>query len=250
MVWVGTADYSAGANGDGAAGEVVGPFDAYDAGPGVALTKGAVTAGVNDVVTGYYQSYITAHTRNSATVSAPNLETSGSGTGYELTVAAIFQETITDISGSTVSFDMTGGNVDLYLDADPDYDFANDTGFDDTGAIISGSIVGGGGTFTTGSSFSFGGALIEIQVTSFDPAVFDPDTIVAGTSVFTLQITPNNADFLSSITSVQTHGYDPNNDLLVVADGNLDLAAVPEPVSMLLVGSAIVGLVMVRRRRG
>jgi len=253
MVWVGTANYAAGPNGDATDGETVGDFDAYDAGPGVALIQGAMNAMENDVLNGYYQSYITAHTRNSATVNAPNLNTQGAGgggSGYELTMAAVFEETVTSVSGTTANFDMTGGTVNIYLDATPDYSFSGDSGFTDTGAILTGSIVGGGGTFTTGSSFSFGGALVEIMVTGFDSAVFEPDTIIAGTSVFTLQITPNNAEFLSGVSSVLTHNYNSSDDLLVVADGNLDLSAVPEPVSLLLVGSAIAGLVVVRRQRG
>jgi hypothetical protein len=247
IVWVGTADYSKGPYGDGTDGEVVGPFDSYDLGPGVALTQGVQGAAVDDVLNGYFQSYVTDHTRNSVPVAAPNLNDQGTGGGYELTVAASFMEKITAV-GATTTFDMTGGSVGLYLGASPDYDFDHDTGFNDDGSILSGTIVGGGGSFSTTPSYSFGGALIDVRVDTFDSAVFDPDTIAAGTSVFTLQITPTNATFLSTVESVQGHAYDANNDLLVVADGNFDLLAVPEPLSVLLVGSAVGGLAVMRRR--
>jgi len=251
--WVGSADYSAGANGDAGDGEVVGPFDAYDAGPGVALTLGAGSAGVGvgDSLNGYFQSYVTAHTRNSVTVNTSNFKTQGAagdGTGYELTVAANFVEQVTAINGGQTDFNVTGGHVDLYLDPTPDYNFVTDSGFTDLGSILSGTIVGGGGNFTTTPFFSFGGALIDIQVDNFDADVFSPDTIASGASVFTLQITPNNAHFLSSVSSVLGHSYTAGEDLLVVADGNLDLYAVPEPLSCLLVGSAVAGLVVLRRR--
>jgi len=250
--WVGSADYSAGANGDVTDGETVGPFDAYDAGPGVALTVGAGSAGVGATLDGYFQSYVTAHTRSSVEVTANNLNTQGAvgdGSGYELTVAANFKEKVTAINGGQTDFDIIGGRVDLYLDDTPDYSFPGDSGFTDNGSILSGTIVGGGGNFTTTPFFAFGGALIDIQVDSYDTDVFSPDTIASGASVFTLQITPNNAQFLSTISSVQGHPYDSGTDLLVVADGNLDLYAVPEPLSLLLVASALGGLVVVRRSR-
>jgi len=249
--WVGNADYAAGPSGDVADGETVGPFDAYDAGPGVALTLGAGPAGVGSVLDGYFQSYVTAHTRNSVEVTTNHLNKQGaasSGAGYELTVAANFTEKVTAISGGQTDVDVTGGHVDLFLDSSPDYSFGGDSGFTDGGSILSGTIVGGGGNFTTTPFFAFGGALIDIQVDSFDTDVFSPDTIASGASVFTLQITPNNAQFLSTISSVQGHAYDSGKDLLVVADGNLDLYAVPEPLSCLLVGSAVAGLLALRRR--
>ncbi|NCO58815.1 MAG: PEP-CTERM sorting domain-containing protein, partial [Deltaproteobacteria bacterium] len=46
------------------------------------------------------------------------------------------------------------------------------------------------------------------------------------------------------------HPYTASSDLLVVADGNLDLYAVPEPLSLLLVGSVGAGLLVLRRLRG
>ncbi len=250
--WVGSADYGAGTYGDTADGEAVGPFDAYDAGPGVALTLGAGSAGVGSVLDGYFQSYVTAHTRNSTTVTAAHLNTQGAvgdGSGYELTVAANFTEAVTAINGGQTDFAITGGHVDLYLDDTPDYSFPGDSGFTDNGSILSGTIVGGGGNFTTTPFFSFGGALIDIQVDGYDADVFSPDTIASGASVFTLQITPNNAQFLSTVSSVLGHPYDSGQDLLVVADGNLDLYAVPEPLSLLLVASALAGVVVVRRSR-
>lgn len=252
--WVGSADYTQ-APGAGGDEEAVGPFDAYDAGPGVALILGATSAQLGDQLDGYFQSYVTAHTRGSVVVPTSHLNTQGAagdGSGYELTVVGSFTEQVkaifSDQFSSTTLFDVIGGSVDIYFDTSPDYDFQADSGFTDTASILSGTIIGGGGSFTTGSLFSFGGAGIDIQIDSFDAAVFGPDTIATGASIFTLQITPNNGAFLAPITSVGGHPYDSNTDFLVVADGNLDLYAVPEPLSLILVGSTIIGLVVLRRR--
>ncbi len=167
-----------------------------------------------------------------------------------MTIAANFEETVTLVSGSLVTFDITGGSADLYFDTTPNFNFNMDTGFTNGDGILSGTIVGGSGFLSGGI---FGGANIDIQVDSFDAAVFDPDTIVAGNSVFTLQLTnPSTSAFLNGITnnanSVNGDGVGVN-DLLVAADGNLALQAVPVPAAVWLFGSGLVGLVAVGRRR-
>jgi len=250
--WVGTANYAAGPNGDGAEGDLVGPFDTYDFGLGPVLIPGGQGAMVEgDTLTGYFQSFVTRHEDRSGgggTVSAPHMKTSkGVGAGYEVTLAGTFEETITAvIPGVVTTFNITGGSAKLYLDATPDFDFATDSGFMDSGAILSATVVGGTGSIT--SADNSGHTTLDIRVDSFDPAVYAPDTITGGSSIFTLQIgTPADIPFLANISSVQGQVYDSNTDLLIAADGNLSLS-VPEPVSCLLVGSAVVGLVVLRRR--
>jgi len=248
--WVGTADYTAAPSADGFE-DVVGPFDTYDFGMGAAVIDGAGgSLSVGDNLTGSYQSYVTSHEYNSTgggTAAASNLNTTGSGSGYELTIAADFTETITSVSGSTVEFDITGGSVDLWFDTNPDFDFNNDTGFTSVDAILSGTIVGGSGTLISGGLF--GVTSIDILITSFNAGIFDPNTIAAGNSVFTLQITnPTTAAFLNGITSVNGNTIDAN-DLLVAADGNLALQAIPIPAAVWLFGSGLLGLVGIARRK-
>ena len=251
--WVGTADYTAAPSATGDEDAAVGPFDRYDFGTGAALIQGALgTLSVDQVLTGAYQSYVSAHeyiSGGGGTAAAPNLNTTGAGAGYELTVAATFNEKITSISGSgSANFDILSGTANLYFDTSPDFSFAGDSGFNDVDAILQGTIVGGTGTLLSGT---LGVTSIEVRIDAFDSNVFDPDTIAAGTSIFTLQITPADASFLQDIRngadSVQNIGI-TGNDLLLAADGNLDLLAVPEPLSVLLVGSAVGGLVVIRRR--
>ena len=252
--WVGTADYTASTSATGDE-DVVGPFDTYDFGMGAAVIDGATgSISEGDILTGSYQSYVTSHELNSTgggTAAAPNLNSTGSGGGYELTIAADFTEVITLVSGSTVEFDITGGSANLWFDTTPDFDFNTDTGFTSDDAILTGSIIGGSGTLISGGLF--GVTSIDIQVDSFDASIFDPDTIVAGNSVFTLQITnPTNAAFLNGIqngansVNGNTIGAD---DLLVAADGNLALQAIPVPPAVWLFGSGLLGLVGVARRK-
>jgi hypothetical protein len=114
-------------------------------------------------------------------------------------------------------------------------------------AILTGMITGGTGVATP--SFTFGVTEITIEVTSFDSAVYEPDTIVSGGGIFTLRLgDPLDAPFLDGITSVMGNAVDPG-DLKYAADGYLALA-VPEAdtYAMMLVGLGLVGF-MARRTR-
>jgi len=230
----------------------VGPFDTYDFGLGPVLIPGGQGASAGSSLTGYFQSFVTRHedrANGGGTVPALGLKTvngsPGTGDKYEITVAGQFDELITSASSSSTTFNITGGSAKLYLDGSPDFDFTLDSGFMDTAPILSGTVVGGTGVIVGGNS---GFTTLDIRVDSFDANVYDPATITSGSSIFTLQLsTPADNPFLSNIQSVQTHTYNSNTDLLIAADGNLSLA-VPEPLSLLLVGSAAIGLVVLRRR--
>ena len=240
--WEGTADYGV---------ETVGPFDGYDFGVGLVLLKAAPGSGsptspsVGDIYNGYLQTFVTGHSLGFAGVTAPNLNITGEGAGYELTMRADFQEEITNVTESNVDFIITGGTAEIYLDGSPNYNFLTDSGFTDGNAILNASIVGGSGTV-------FGGRLgvtsIDVMVTGYDSNVFSPATILGGSSVFTLQLTDGTTDF-SGITSIQGNSVDMG-DFLVSVDGNLTLSEIPVPAAVWLFGSGLLGLVGMARRRG
>ena len=237
--WIGTADYTAapGATGDE---DKVGPFTTYDfAADSPVLIKPLGTANVfaptvGNEFQGYYQSYVSQH----------QLNLLGSGTGYELTVAADFKEKITGVFGSTFTFDVTSGGAKIYFDTSPDYNFGADTGFTNDNIILTGTILNGSGALVDGT---LGVTKLNVRVDSYDTTVFEPDTIVAGSSIFSLEIDPNGNS--SGITSVLGNSYNPNKDVLLMADGNLALA-VPEASTylMMLTGLGMVGFIGARRR--
>ncbi|MEJ2686861.1 MAG: flocculation-associated PEP-CTERM protein PepA [Gammaproteobacteria bacterium] len=241
--WVGSADYAAGPNGITSGGTVT-SFGGYDFGPGALLLTGSFTAG--STVTGYFQTYVSGHLgADNSGVSSTGLNPSGVGSGYELTLAGSFQERVDSVANGQTNFTLQSGHANLYLGA-PNYSFSTDSGFTDGKSILSASITGGSGWFS--SAFDYGVTNLNVNVDSYDHSIFSPDTISGGTSIFSMQAPGSGfTSFLSSIGSVQ--GNSTSSGLLLSADGNMSLTAVPLPPALWLFGSGLVGLVGLAARR-
>lgn len=238
--WVGTADYKVG---PGATGDEdkVGPFDTYDFARGVVLLEDTTATTGLDTYDGYFQSFVTNHQLGSLLVSNPGLNTH-----YEVTITAWFKETY---HAPTNTFTLTTGGVKLWFDTTPDYDFNADSGFSNDGVILTGTIFSGtGGLFTSGSR-SVGFTDLTVKVDSYDTTIFEPDTIAAGSSIFTLRLNDSSdASFLNPINSVMGQPYNAGTDFKLAADGYIALQ-VPEAdtYAMMLAGLGLIGF-MVRRR--
>jgi hypothetical protein len=235
--WAGSAHYTVDSSTHSA-----GPFSGYDLGIGAVLLQ--PVAGTN-TYNGYFQSYVGSHTLNGtdvATSSQPGLVTNGSGAGYELTAAGKFQEeTSTDASGN-VHFNLTGGTFNLYADK-PNYNFGTDSGFTDGKEVLTGTVVGGTGNYLSGANL--GVSSIDILVQDFDPSVFQPATLAAGSSAFTLQLGGGAGDvgvlgqIASGNNTVLGQSVSSPGALLFAGDGNISLQAVPIPAALPLFGSAL-----------
>jgi hypothetical protein len=234
--WAGSAHYPVGLSTHSA-----GPFSGYDLGIGAVLLQ--PVAGTN-TYNGYFQSYVGSHTYNGtdvATSSQPGLVTSGKGAGYELTVAGKFQEKASIDASGNVQFSLTGGTLDLYADK-PNYNFGTDSGFTNGNKVLTGTIVGGTGSYQSGANL--GVSSVDILVQDFDHSVFQPATLAAGSSVFTLQLGgAGDAGVLGQITSgnntVLGQSVSSPGALLFAGDGNVSLQAVPIPAALPLFGSAL-----------
>ncbi len=245
LPWSGTADYTAapGALGDEA---VVGPFDTYDFGLGVGLVK------VNNdgTLNGYFQTYVNDHIlTNAGGINVPQLNVSGAsgnGSGFELTVIASFSGTYSVLPGGLQSFSLTAGNVGLYFDTTPDFNFGADSGFDDGAAILSGTITGGGGFISLAS-----GTGIEQLDLSFSGIFGNSNTNVysqaigGGSALFSIDL--KNSTLLPGITSVQ--GHSKAEGALAAVDGSINLTAVPLPPAVWMFGAGLAGLLGVGQRK-
>jgi hypothetical protein len=256
--WIGTANYQAAASSQGDE-DIVGLFDRIDFSEGgIALVQ--QTSGtpgnfaVGDTFMGYYQSYVAGHTLGGVSVTNPNLNSTGSGSGYEVTVQAWFSEEVIalDLLGNP-TFGMTGGALQLFFDSTPDYSFSNDAGFGEDDLLLQGAVVGGGGSFVGFLGVGFGSINIDIGNLGFyDKNVFSPDTILAADSVFTLSINEATGSLVNAIrngsNTVQGNVVGPTDSLLE-ADGSIRLNAVPIPPAMWLFGTALSGMLLLARRR-
>ena len=250
MPWTGTANYLA-ASGSAGDEDNVGPFNSYDfASGGVVLIRPAAAASpgsftVGDTFDGYYQSYVTRHMLGTSTVSSANLNTTGSGSGYEITVGAHFTEEVTAVDAfGNPTFSVTGGTATVYLDTNPNYNFSTGAGFNDGTPILTGNINGGTGTFLTTAGVGVGTIQVAVDSSGVNSSVFNPADIAGADGIFTLKFDPAGTAQVSAVlgNSVGT------NDLVLQADGNLNLLAVPLPAPVWLLGVALAGLAMTARR--
>src|SRR3569832_611504 len=148
--WTGTANYTAatGATGDE---DTVGPFNSYDfSSGGMVLIRPVSVAGtgftVGDTYSGFYQSAVPRHMKSTSTVTNPNLNTTGNGSGYELTIGANFIERVVSVDTFGIpTFEVTGGNARGGGGAAPGRGAGAGAGGGGGGAGRAGGGAGGGG---------------------------------------------------------------------------------------------------------
>lgn len=225
-------------------GHTVSGFDSYDFSSGGAVlirpdSPGTSIANLQlgDTLTGYYQANLTNHVAGNNIVLDSTLNTS-----YEVTIAATFNERVVGVdSFGNLTFQVTGGNASIYFDPSRNSNPMTGSGFEDGTRILNGTIDGGSAVFMSGSGIG----VSNVNVT-FDQSgnVFNP-AIAGGRGVFTLQ---SNPALTSGITGVLGQSR-TGSDLVLSADGNLELMAVPLPAPVWLLGVALAGLGMVARRR-
>lgn len=254
--WIGTADYTKapGATGD----EVkVGPFDTYDFGAGIALVKPNTSISIGQSFSGYFQTMVDGHFLASQGINVPQLNISGTGNGFELTLVSHFSGVYTGVTSNALSFDITTGDAGLYFDTTPNYSFANDSGFSDGAAILTGSIKGGLGSILMPTVIGIGVEQVTLDFSgifgSYDTNVYSPNTIGGGSALFSIKTkTPFN------ITPVINQVANGANTVLGVSaiggqlaelDGTLQLTAVPVPAAAWLFGSGLLGLLTAGKRR-
>lgn len=259
--WVGTADYTVapGATGDEAS---VGPFDTYDFGPGIGLVKPDTTVATGNTFSGYFQTVVTSHILDGTALNVGQLDVSGgtnfngTGNGFELTVRSSFTGQFTNVSASSLDIIITGGTANLYFDSNPNYSFANDSGFADGASILTGSITGGVGSIFSPAVIGVGFEQINLDFSgvfgNFNAGVYEPDTINGGAALFSVKVnTPlNNTPIINQVVngSNSVGGTSASGGQLFELDGQMQLTAVPLPGAAWMFLSAMMGFLAVGRK--
>lgn len=214
-----------------------------------------MSIGTTDTFTLTYQAYADA-VQNAAgqAQTTPGLRR-GSGSGYEYTINAVINETVTCITvGCTVvSITPTSGNWTVYYQAVGNANVVAGTGILDGLVLMAGNFTSGDtiiaaqGTSNPGNvalGGSFSGA-----ITNPDPnGLINPD-FTSTTAITTLQFGTRTTAWTrpTAFDGVGPTGPDTNVRFVGQADANQSF--VPEPGSLALAGLALVGLAAVGARR-
>jgi hypothetical protein len=253
--WVGSADYLAAPNAQNDE-ALVGPFDSYDFGAGIGLIKPDGQMAVGQTFSGWFQTWVGSHVLNGSGITVPQLNTSGSGTGFELTVVSQFTGTYTSLAAGLMGFSIDSGTASMMFDSSPDYNFGLDQGFINGDAILTGSISGGSGFVNTAIGYGFEAVSLDMtgSLALVDANVYSPGNINGANALFSVAVktpfvnTPVINQVLAGNKTVQ--GNSVINGQLFELDGNMQLTAVPLPATAWMFLGGLFGLVGINRKKG
>lgn len=174
---------------------------------------------------------------------------------YEYTIEASLNENSTCLSFTgpicdNATFDVVSGTFNIWYDTANDANLATGAGITDGVLLISGNILAqAGGGFDV---ISGGNATLTALITYTNNTFINPD-LYDTTATTTLQIGSTQTGWVQPTSMPAAGGGTqalPTDAILLQADANQIFTAVPEPGTLALLGIAMVGLGLTRRRAG
>jgi hypothetical protein len=186
-------------------------------------------------------------------IAPPELNSTGSGGGFEITAALTGTETGTLVAPGILVFSGITGSYEYFFDDTPDSDVEAGTGFTDGVSFLAGNLgpAGNNGSFVFGVG---GSSLLTNTVTSYDSSIIQTDPAalapLVGTTFDTLiSFISNGEASVGDGNPIGLNGYLVQElDLVFKADANTEFTAeAPEPGTLFIMGLGLLGLRLARR---
>lgn len=241
-------------------------FDWAQSGSGMAIgiTPGQDLA-VGDTFTFTYQAFLIGLMNKDGLSSGVF---SGLNTNYEYTFVANIVEEVSSFTTAVIAgeviqtayFTPIEGTGYYYFDDDPNANVGTGMGFDDGTQVLRAEIVGGLSTFSYNTTTNVGGggtapeinwtlSPLEVNESYISPTALLCDMHFGATLNYPAGTADTDAFFLSRGGEGNYADVLVADSMLFKVDGYTELTVIPEPCTMLLLGSGLLGVAGFARRR-